>query len=134
MRMLCATALAALASAGSTCAAAAPSSPLVTFEQTGGFAGIERGMTVRRSGAVVSDGLPVAVSRLAPTGLATLRQRLADARWATLKAMYDSSISDAYVYRITYAGRTIRVEEGATVPRRLARLQAMLERLAGIRS
>ena len=92
-------------------------------------------MTVRRSGAVVSDGLPITVSRLSPSRLATLRQRLIDARWATLRARYrsDTPISDGYLYRITYAGRTIRVDEGATVPLRLVRVQAMLERIAGLR-
>jgi hypothetical protein len=52
----------------------------------------------------------------------------------TLKASYesDSPVSDGYVYRITYAGRTIRIEEGATVPPRLARAYAMLARIAGL--
>jgi hypothetical protein len=133
MRTFCATALAVVASASSTCAATSPA--LVTFEQTGGFAGIERGMSVRRSGAVVSDGLPVTVSRLSPARLGTFRQRLVDARWATLETTYeaDSPISDGYVFKITYAGRTIRVEEGSTsLPPRLARVYAMLERIAGL--
>jgi len=132
MRTLGATALVVLVATVSSSAAASPSSPLVRFEQTGGFAGIERGMTVQPSGRVVSDGLPITVSRLSPARLDLLRERLADARWGTLRARYDSSISDAYVYRITYAGRTIRIEEGATLPLRLARLDAMLERIAGL--
>lgn len=133
MKTLCAAALVVLVSTVSS-SAAATSPALVTFEQTGGFAGIERGMTVRRSGAIVSDGLPVTVSRLSPARLATLRQRLVAARWASLKATYDSPVSDGFVCRLTYAGRTIRVEEGAALPLRLARLKAMLERIAGLSS
>jgi hypothetical protein len=117
-------------------AAAAPSSVLVTFEQTGGFAGIERGMSVTRSGKVVSDGLPVTTSQLSAARLALLKQRLVDAHWATLRAKYEpeAPISDGFVYKVTYAGRTIRVDEGATLPLRLKRPYAQLQRIAGISS
>ena len=133
MRSLLATAVLVLVATASA-SAATPSPALVTFQQTGGFAGIERGMTVRRSGVVVSDGLPVTVSRLSAARLATLRQRLVEARWSTLRSKYeaDSPISDGFAYRITHAGRTIRVEEGATLPLRLARVRTMLARIAGL--
>jgi hypothetical protein len=114
--------------------AAAPTAVLVSFEQTGGFAGIERGMNVTRAGRVVSDGLPVTVSQLSSTRLATLRERLVAARWPTLKAKYEpeTPISDGFVYKVTYAGRTIRIEEGATLPLRLARPYRMLLTIAGL--
>jgi hypothetical protein len=104
---------------------------LVTFEQTGGFAGIERGFVVHRSGKVVSDGLAVRTQRLSATRLRTLRNALVQARFATLRRTYESEtpVADGYVYWITYAGRTIRVEEGAELPRRLARPFSLLERL-----
>jgi hypothetical protein len=116
--------------------AAAPTSTLVTFEQTGGFAGIERGMSVTRTGKVVSDWLAVTTSQLSSARLALLKQRLVDARWATLRAKYEpeTPISDGYVYKVTYAGRSIRVEEGAPVPLRLKRPYAQLQRIAGISS
>jgi hypothetical protein len=104
---------------------------LVTFEQTGGFAGIERGLVVHRSGKVVSDGLPVTTHRLSAARLRALRNALVQARFATLLRTYESEtpVADGYVYRIRYAGRTIRVEEGAELPARLARPFSLLTRL-----
>ena len=64
-------ALAALACA--TGAGAREPAVLVSFEQTGGFAGIERSLAVHRSGKVVSDGLPVKTARLTPARLRALR-------------------------------------------------------------
>jgi hypothetical protein len=133
MKTLCTAALVLLAWAAAP-SAAAPTSVLVSFEQTGGFAGIERGMAVTRTGRVVSDGLPVTVSQLPPARLATLRDRLVAARWATLRSKYgpETPIADGFVYRITYAGRTIRIDEGATLPLRLRRPYAMLRAIAGL--
>ena len=134
MRMLCAAVLVVLAGVVPSSADPASSSVLVTFEQTGGFAGIERGMSVTRSGKVVSDGLPVSTSQLSATRLAALRAKLVGAQWATLRAKYEpeTPISDGYVYKVTYAGRTIRVEQGATLPLRLKRPFAMLQAIAGL--
>jgi hypothetical protein len=104
---------------------------LVSFEQSGGFAGIERGLIVHRSGKVVSDGLPVTTHRLSATRLRALRNALVQARFATLRRTYESEapVADGYVYRIRYAGRTIRVEEGAELPPRLERPFALLSAL-----
>ena len=123
-------ALAALAPSAS----AATSPNLVAFEQTGGFAGIERGFAVRTSGTVVSDGLPVTAKRLSAKRLVALRAALTQARWSTLARRYESEtpISDGYVYRITYAGRTIKVEQDAKLPTRLARPFSLLRALGGI--
>jgi hypothetical protein len=136
MKTLCAAALVLLAFLALPAAAAPGTSPtLVTFEQTGGFAGIERGMSVMRSGKVVSDGLPVTASQLSSTRLALLRTRLVAAQWASLQAKYEpeTPISDGYVYKLTYAGRTIRIEEGTTsLPLRLKRPFLMLRSLAGL--
>jgi hypothetical protein len=115
-------------------AGAASSSVLVRFDQTGGFAGIERGLVVHRSGKVVSDGLPLQTEHLSSAGVEALRGALARARWATLQKRYESEtpIADGFVFRITYAGRTIRVEEGAKLPARLARPFKLLSALGGI--
>jgi hypothetical protein len=101
---------------------------LVTFDQTGGFAGIERGLVVHRSGKIVTDGLPLTTARLGPTRLRVLRDALLRARFATLKRLYESEqpIADGYVYRITYAGRTVRIEEDAKLPPRLERVFDLL--------
>jgi hypothetical protein len=117
------TVIVALLALTAVAAEARPAKPLVTFEQTGGFAGIERGLVVLRSGAVVSDGLPLATSRLGPARLRALRTALVAARFATLRRTYESEeqLDDGYVYRITYGKRTIRIEEGAKLPPRLQR-------------
>lgn len=118
----------------SSSSAATPSN-LVTFEQTGGFASIERGFAVRTTGAVVSDGLPVTAKRLSAKRLVALRAALTQARWGTLARRYESDtpISDGYVYRITYAGKTIKIEQEAELPVRLARTFSLLRALGGIR-
>jgi hypothetical protein len=111
--------------------AAAPSQVLVSFEQTGGFAAIERGLSVRRSGAVVSDGLPVKVKQLSPARLRMLRGVLAGAQFATLRDKYESDepIADGFVYRIAYAGRRVQIEQGARLPVRLDRAFTALRSL-----
>jgi hypothetical protein len=35
-------------------------------------------------------------------------------------------VADGYVYRIAYGGRTVRIEEGATLPPRLQRPFSLL--------
>jgi hypothetical protein len=102
---------------------------LVTFHQSGGFAGIDRGYTVQRSGAVVSNGAPH--PRLSPAALKTLRDALAAARFSTLRRVYEPAqpVADGFSYRIAYAGRTVRIEQGAKLPPRLQRVFVLLERL-----
>jgi len=114
--------------------AAQPSPVLVSFAQTGGFAAIERGLTVRRSGAVVSDGLPVKVKELSPLRLRALRTALASAGFTSLDARYESDqpVADGYVYRIGYSGRTVDIEQGATLPTRLARVFRFLRALTHV--
>jgi hypothetical protein len=121
-----------LAALAMTAAAdACPPAVLVTFEQTGGFAGIERSFTVQRSGKLVSDGLATTTARLSPAKLRALKSALAKARFATLKRTYESDvqIDDGYVYRIMYGGRTVRIEEEAKLPLRLQRVYALLSGL-----
>ena len=105
--------------------AAQQSVVLVSFHQTGGFAAIERGLTVRRSGAVVSDGLAVKVKVLSPQRLQALRSALASAGFASLHDRYESDepVADGYVYRIGYAGRTVEIE-----PRSAATLEIQMKR------
>ena len=115
-------------------AASAPSPVLVAFHQGGGFVAIERSLSVRRSGAVFLEG--VHVSTLSRARLAALRAALADARWGTLRARYapDTPVADGFLYSITYAGRTIRIDQGAKLPPRLQRPFVLLQRLAGLRA
>jgi hypothetical protein len=111
----------ALVASTAAAAQARPLSPLVTFEQRGGFAGIERGLVVHRSGKVVSDGLAVTTHRLSPARLRALRTALVAARFPTLAREYESGtgMADGFVYRLTYGGRTVQFEEDAELPARL---------------
>ncbi len=123
-------ALAALAPSSS----AATSPTLVTFEQTGGFAGIERGFSVQKTGKVVSDGLPVTAKQLSTKRMVALRLALVNARWGTLAHRYESTsgMADGYIYKLSYGGKTIKIEEDAKLPARLARPFALLRTLGGI--
>lgn len=114
-------------------AASARSPVLVSFRQSGGFVAIERSVTVRRSGAVLSEN--VRVSTLSRARLTALRDALEAARWETLKSHYapDVRVADGFLYAITYAGRTVRIDQGATIPPRLRRPFLILQRLAGLR-
>jgi hypothetical protein len=105
---------------------------LVTLQQVGGFAGIERSLLVRRNGRVESDGLALTARRLTPARLQALRRALVAARFGTLQSFYraDPPIADGYVYRVGYGARKVAVEEGAKTPPRLARLLKQLARLA----
>jgi hypothetical protein len=131
VRSAAACLLAALAVTAAASAEARAPAVLVTFEQTGGFAGIERSFAVQRSGKLVSDGLATKTGRLGPAKLRALKDALARARFATLRRTYESEeqIDDGFVYRITYGGRTVRIEEQAKLPPRLERVYDLLSGL-----
>ncbi len=89
---------------------------------------------MRTSGTVVSDGLPVTATHLSSKRLIALRTALRQARWGSLERRYESDvpIADGYVYRITYAGKTVKIEQDAKLPARLARPFSLLRALGGI--
>jgi hypothetical protein len=121
----------ALVASTAAAAQARPPAPLVTLEQRGGFAGIERGLFVERSGQVVSDGLAVTTHRLTAAQLRALRAALVAARFPTLARHYESdvAIADGFVYRLSYGGRTVQYEEQADLPARLQRCVDLLTKL-----
>jgi hypothetical protein len=123
--------VALVASTAAAAAQARPPAPLVTLEQRGGFAGIERGLFVERSGKVVSDGLAVTTHRLTAAQLRALRASLVAARFPTLARHYESDrpIADGFVYRLSYGGRTVQWEENADLPARLQRCVDLLTAL-----
>jgi hypothetical protein len=106
-------------------------SALVSFRQTGGFAGLDRGLVVARSGDVTSDGLPLKKAHLTRLELAKLKLALTNARFAGLAKTYESEqpIADGFIYRIAYAGHVVAIEEGAKPPLRVQRVFYLLERL-----
>jgi hypothetical protein len=132
MRALVVTVIALVAAVAAQAAPGPPSPVLVTYEQTGGFAGIERGLVVYRSGKMRSEGLAPKVSQLSPARLRALKGALEQANFATLARKYraDVPIADGYLYRVTYTGRTVLVEQGADPPFRLKRVLSLLSVLA----
>jgi opacity protein-like surface antigen len=130
MRVLAVAVLIALAGAAASQADAAPTT-LVRFEQSGGFAGIERALVVQRTGKVVSDGLPLAKSHLTPRELTKLKTALTAARFPGLPDRFESEnpIADGFVYRIAYAGHDVQIEQGAKPPLRVQRVFDLLMRL-----
>ena len=112
---------------------AATSPNLVTFEQTGGFASIERGLVVRTSGVVVSDGLPVTAKRLSSTRSSRCARRFAGALGDTRAAL---RVRDADLGRLRLPDHVrredVKIEQGAKLPARLARPFSLLRALGGI--
>jgi hypothetical protein len=131
MRVVLLALLVSLAVVVPQAGAATDSHVLVAFRQSGGLAGVKRGLVVYRSGKVASNGLALTTSQLGPARLRALRTALVQARFATLDDRYepDEPIADGFVYTIGYAGRTVTIDEGAKPPPRLARVFALLRRL-----
>lgn len=126
MRVLAAALAAALLlPLGGAVRAQVPPKPLVTYVRSGGFIGRQDSLRVLASGAAVSTR---GAFRLSATRLSTLRSTLRAARFATLLPRYDADapVADGYTYRVTYAGRTVVVEQEAEIPARLARLLDLL--------
>jgi hypothetical protein len=120
--------LAALTVLAASPAASAGRQPLVSYARTGGFIGVQDSLKVLESGAARSTNGDF---RLSSKRLATLQARLRAAGFPTLRRKYASEhpVSDGFVYRVTYAGRTVVVEEDANAP---LRLQRVLDLLADI--
>jgi hypothetical protein len=108
--------------------ASAGRQPLVSYARSGGFIGVQDSLKVLESGAAQSTNGDF---RLSQNRLAKLQARLRAAGFATLRRKYASEypVSDGFVYRVTYAGRTVVVEEEANAP---LRLQRVLDLLADI--
>ena len=106
-------------------AAGVRSRTLVTYERTGGFAGIEESLTVLRSGAATSSK---GAFRLTPSRRIRLENALRNARFATLRSDYlpPEPVADGYTYTIRYGGKRVSVREGAQPPARLQRVLLLL--------
>jgi hypothetical protein len=114
-----------LALAGTAAGSGSQSRKLVTYVHSGGFTGDSDSLTVFRSGQADSSN--------GQFGLTTrrrlsLQRALLAARFATLRSSYvpTDPVSDGYVDRVSYAGRTVSVAEGANPPTRLQRVLALL--------
>lgn len=99
--------------------------PLVVYTRTGGFIGVQDSMKIFRDGTVTSTNGDF---RLSPKRVAALRASLRAARFSTLLRKYkaDYPIADGFVYGVSYAGRTVVVNEEAKAPLRLRRVLDLL--------
>jgi hypothetical protein len=133
VRILVIALLVTVAAAASQAQATPP--VLVAFQQAGGFAGIERGLVVSKTGKISSNGLALKTSQLTPARLRTLRSALVQARFAALDDHYESDapIADGFVYHIAYGDHVVAIDEGATLPPRLSRVFALLLALRSTR-
>jgi hypothetical protein len=93
-----------------TSAAATPVGTLVTMDVSGGYAGVDRGVTVAQDGSctVRERNETRAADRLGRDELARLRGLLEDADLATQPSRsIDPHLRDGFRYRLRYRGRTV---------------------------
>jgi hypothetical protein len=124
--------LALLVALAAPLAAGARTSALVGYSRTGGFIGVHDSLTVLWDGTAVSSR---GSFRITAQRLRTLRATLERARFGTLQRRYsaDYPVADGFTYRVSYAGRSVVVEEEARVPLRLQRALDLLADLFGRR-
>src|SRR5438093_122464 len=111
--------------AGRVEAQEAQQQPLVVYARSGGFIGVQDSMKIFRDGRVSSTNGDF---RLSARRQAMLRARLRTARFPTLRHKYEADypVSDGFVYTVSYAGKTVLVNEDAKVPLRLRRVLELL--------
>lgn len=112
---------------------------LVTLRQTGGFAGVDKRLTVTTHGDVrLVQARPrrlEAGGKLSTQELAALRRRLVAADFPGLpRQSVDERVIDGREFTLTYQGRTVTAGDGA-IPHNLApvidQLTDVLARLGG---
>jgi hypothetical protein len=115
--------------------ASAASRTLVSYEQSGGIAGIQTALSVTVGGSarVTTSRLPgIARFRLTMAELRGLKRDLRDARFSTLRSLYDSRVpvADGISQTVRYAGYRVTVSTGGRPPARLRMVLMRLSRLA----
>lgn len=119
------------------CIPGRPAALLVAYERTGGLAGIREELRVSRGGqaTLVHARGGRSTFRLTCARLRALRDRLVQARFATLAPVYAPAdpIADGFIDTVSYAGRRVRVLTGARPPERLARVLGILRGIASNR-
>jgi hypothetical protein len=120
-----------LALAGVTSGTAAVQTrALVSYTQTGGFAGKRAALTIYRDGTAESSN---GAFRLSARRLLAVESALTRARFATLRREYVpvDPVADGFLDSVTYRGKTVSVAQGAHPP---LRLQRVLDLLTGVLS
>lgn len=106
--------------------------PLVDYHVTGGFIGIDEHLVVRASGEAVltSDRSPSGTRDLSDDELAALNRVLEASDFANIPAdTIDPNVADAFVYQVTYQGRTVVTSDGYLTP---PELQEIIDQLRQI--
>jgi hypothetical protein len=124
--LLASLALASPASAAKT---------LVSYEQSGGIAGMQTAMSVTVLGSArVTSSRSAGIKRfkVAAAELRALKRELRRARFSTLRSLYDSKIpvADGIAQTVRYAGYRVTVSTGGRPPERLRKVLTRLGRLA----
>ena len=123
------------------CALVAPSpvaagaKTLVSYELSGGIAGIRTSLSVTIGGSArITSNRTTGIERfkLTSSQLRALKRDLRDARFSTLRSLYDSKapISDGINQTVRYAGYRVTVGMGGRPPARLRKVLDRLSRLA----
>ena len=123
--------LASLALAGPASAA----KTLVSYEQSGGIAGIRTSLSVTVGGnaRVTSNRTPgIKRFKLSLGELHALKDGLRNARFSTLRSLYDGKvpIADGIAQTVRYARCRVTVTTGGKPPQRLRKVLDRLSRLA----
>jgi len=124
-----------LASAALASPVSAGPRTLVSYEQSGGIAGIQTSMSVSVGGSArLTSTRTEGIKRFRLTApeLRRLKRDLRDARCSRLRSLYDSKtpIADGISQTIRYAGYRVTVSTGGRPPERLRKVLTRLSRLA----
>jgi hypothetical protein len=123
-------ALGALIVASLALAGPAHAAPLVKLHQTGGIAGVDERLVVKRGGAArLTERSHTRRFQVPDKRMQRLRRALGG--FANLETSYRSSrpIADGFQYAVTHAGHTVHTEDGADRPKKLDRILAILQRI-----
>ena len=106
---------------------------LVSYHRTGGFIGVDDRLSIASDGHVTRtdrSGVPEEFD-LSPAALSELQDALEAANFPSLKKVYKPpfTVSDGFVYTVTYRGKTVVVYQEAIIPPALG---AVIDRLSQI--
>lgn len=100
----------------SSAPAPSPGQTLLEMTVTGGIAGVDKRLTVREDGSWTSTAKSGAehTGRMTPAELTGLNRALEKSDFAHLPATPTGTpVADGFLYRITYAGRTVVTADGS---------------------
>ena len=112
---------------------------LVSYEQSGGIAGIQTSLSVSVGGSArVTSSRTSGIKRFKLTAaeLRGLKRDLREARFSKLRSLYDSEVpvADGISQTVRYAGCRVTVSTGGRAPERLRKVLTRLDRLASPRA